>query len=401
MSFDLESEIGQTRSAALKVLLHNVRGGRNGLPRTSGRGNPEPTTRDLMIGSLGVLVSGSEELASSLKRTLEALAERQTPLGLIPGVADEAGDLGASDTTPLFLIGVAACRLICHSPGFLDDAAQKALRWCEYQSPKDRILVAQQPTSDWRDELWVPGHGLYVNALVHASLVLFGRGARSEALRREMNSPVGGEETPSHVHEGLALPDRPYLALWSYKQQHGTQFDLLGNSLAILSGAVSNEQAVATLLWVEDACTKMRETGALVMGASPNLIPAIQRGDPHWKERYERFNLPGEYQNGGIWPFVCGFHVAALVAAGRLPLAEQKLIELTDLCRITNDPEIDFGFNEWVRASDGKACGQDWQYWSASMYLYAVKCVESGRTPLFEAVHSQALSVDSQSPLSV
>ena len=28
--------------------------------------------------------------------------------------------------------------------------------------------------------------------------------------------------------------------------------------------------------------------------------------------------------------------------------------------------------------------GQDWQTWSAAMYLYAVKCVEEKRTPFFE-----------------
>lgn len=392
MSFDLETEIGETRRAALKVLLHNARNGRGGLPRTAGWGYPEPYTRDLMIGALGVLASGNEELANSLSRTLVALAERQTTLGLIPGIADEGDDLGASDTTPLFLIGLAAYRSISRSPGFLDGAAQKALRWCEYQAPQDRVLVAQQPTSDWRDEQWVPGHALYANALIHSSLVLFGRGERAETLKREMNSPVGGAERPRHSHEGLTLPGQPYLALWSYKHSHGTQFDLLGNSLAILSGAVSNERALSILDWVEDACAKMREAGSLAPGASPNLIPVIQRNDPDWRERYEQFNRPGDYHNGGIWPFVCGFHVAALVAAGRIHHAQLKLIELTTLCRRKKDPGLDFGFNEWLRAADGQACGQDWQSWSASMYLYASACVEAGLTPLFDAVHSQVLS---------
>lgn len=395
MSIDLGAEIGDARRAALQVLLHNVRGGRGRLPRTAGWGYPEPYTRDLMIGSLGVLASGNDELAASLESTLGALAERQTPLGLIPGIADESEDLGASDTTPLFLVGLAAYREIARDPGFLDKASQKALMWCEYQSPQDRVLVAQQPTSDWRDEQWVPGHGLYVNSLVHASLLLFGRGARAGELKTEMNFPVGNEQTPRHAHEGLALPGEPYLALWSYKQQHGAQFDLLGNSLAILSGAVSTERAAEILLWVERTCSEMREAHELGVNSPPNLIPSIHRGHADWRERYERFNQPGDYHNGGIWPFVCGFHVAALVAAGKLELAQQKLVELTELCRRSSNPELDYGFNEWLSASDGRARGQDWQFWSASMYLYASACVESGRTPLFEVVRSQALAVDS------
>ncbi len=28
--------------------------------------------------------------------------------------------------------------------------------------------------------------------------------------------------------------------------------------------------------------------------------------------------------------------------------------------------------------------GQDWQTWSAALYLYAVKCVETKKTPFFD-----------------
>jgi hypothetical protein len=38
--------------------------------------------------------------------------------------------------------------------------------------------------------------------------------------------------------------------------------------------------------------------------------------DPDWRSRYEIYNRPGEYHNGGVWPFILGFYVAAIVAAG-------------------------------------------------------------------------------------
>lgn len=401
MPFEENSNIGQARRAAIEVLLHNVRGGRGGLPRTAGWGYPEPYTRDLMIGSLGVLVSGNEELVASLGRTLLALAGRQTTLGLIPGIADEGEALGASDTTPLFLIGLAAYRAVGHAPGFLDEVAQKALLWCEYESPQDRVPVAQRPSNQRRDEQWVPGQGLYVNALVHCCLVLFGRGERAQVRRDEMRCPVETEAALRHASEGLALPEHPYSTFWSCKQQQGLQFDLLGNSIAILSGATSNERAVATLLWLEETCKKTPDIGELAVDSPPNLIPAIQAGEADWRERDETFNRSGEYHNGGIWPFVCGFHVAALVAAGQLALAEQKLLDLTELCRRSRNSELEFGFNEWLRASDGLACGQDWQFGTASMYLYAAACVETGRTPLFEAVRTQAVAPDAQTASSV
>jgi hypothetical protein len=36
------------------------------------------------------------------------------------------------------------------------------------------------------------------------------------------------------------------------------------------------------------------------------------------------YNKPDEYHNGGVWPFICGMHVAALVAARKYTLAEKQ-----------------------------------------------------------------------------
>lgn len=47
---------------------------------------------------------------------------------------------------------------------------------------------------------------------------------------------------------------------------------------------------------------------------------------------------------------------------------------------------MNFGFNEWLRAQDGLPCGQDWQTWSAAMYLYAAACVEQGRALFFDDI---------------
>jgi len=61
------------------------------------------------------------------------------------------------------------------------------------------------------------------------------------------------------------------------------------------------------------------------------------------------------------------------------PLAEKKLEAFTDLVLPAHDHEVAFGFNEWIRAQDGTAQGNDWQTWSAAMYLYAATCVEQKR----------------------
>ncbi len=398
MRRDLYAPVEEAKGAALDVLRNNARGPYRGLPRTAAWGYPEPYTRDLMISALGVTVSGDEVLMASLRRVLETLARNQTRLGHMPGLVHNPEDLGASDTTPLFLIGLAAYRRASGEPEFLGEAAAKALQWMDYQSPEDRVIVAQQPTSDWRDEQWVLGYGLYVNALVYAFLRLYGRHERADLLGQLMNRfAVQAGSRHRHVHEGLVLAHKPYYAAWSYKIYADERLDLLGNSLAVLSGIASRTRARSLVAWIERECEAMRESGRLESELPPNYFPYIQRDHPDWRPRYEQYNRPGEYHNGGVWPFICGFYVAATVAADMHRIAERNLAALSRLVHHARDPRLEYGFNEWHSALDGTPRGQDWQTWSAAMYLYAARCVEERRTPLFDEARSHANGENSSS----
>jgi Alkaline and neutral invertase len=390
MTTTLSPTIEEARQAALEVLLHNRKGPYQGLPRTAGWGYPEPYTRDLMISILGIAVSGNKELIKSSQRVLETLAKNQTEHGHIPSLVHDQDDRGASDTTPLFLLALPIFRKITRKEKFLQKAAQKALTWMAYQSPSDRFLVTQQPTSDWRDEQWVMGHGLYVNTLVYSYLRLFEQHEQAEQLLKEMRHfTITGDVIHRHVHEGLVVPHKPYYALWSYKVYSSERFDLLGNSLAILSGIASPSRAQEMIDWIEEECLSMRKKGQLALDLPPNFFPFIQPGEPDWHPRYKKFNLPGDYHNGGIWPFIAGFYVAALVAAKKYQLAEEKLLILTEVIKSSNtrlNKNLKFGFNEWLKAQNGKPKGQNWQSWSAALYLYAAKCVEERRTPFFDEI---------------
>ena len=92
------------------------------------------------------------------------------------------------------------------------------------------------------------------------------------------------------------------------------------------------------------------------------------------------------------WPFYLIHKICSCpdgYAAKRYKLAEKKLIALTRLIRLTRSENLEFGFNEWVKAQDEKPKGNDWQTWSASMYLYAAKCVEEKNTPFFDEIRKQ------------
>jgi hypothetical protein len=390
---DMESRlsdlINKARASALEVLLHNSKGPYYGLPRTAGWGYPECYTRDMMIATLGILVSEDEKLIGIHRKVLETLVRNQSFHGHIPSLVHDPEDRGASDTTPLFLLATALFRLATGEKTFLKEAVQKALVWMLYQSPDDRALVAQLPTSDWRDEQWVVGYGLYINTVVYSYLKLFGDKQRAATLRELMTKfTVRGGVQQRHVHEGLRMVHKPYYALWSYKVYNNERFDLLGNSLAILSGLATPTRALNIISWVEDECKVLRESRELSVDLPPNLFPYVKPQDPDWRPRYAQYNQPGEYHNGGIWPFVCGFYITALVAAGRYRLAERKMETLTRLIQPAREAKVEFGFNEWHKAQDGSPQGQDWQTWSAAMYLYAAACVKQRRTPFFEKIRT-------------
>jgi hypothetical protein len=80
----------------------------------------------------------------------------------------------------------------------------------QYQSPDDRVIVSQLPTSDWRDEQYVMGYGLYVNMLVYAYLRLYGEYDSADQLRGLMSRlEVSCEEKNSYEQEALVEPSAP------------------------------------------------------------------------------------------------------------------------------------------------------------------------------------------------
>ena len=379
--------IESAKKAATDVLLHNAHGTVANLPRTAGWGYPEPYTRDLLISVLGIATTGNKQLMQSVKNVLLTLATNQSELGQIPSLVHDKKNLGSSDTTPLFLMAAGIFRTLLDDPHFLEDAVEKAVLWMENQCPTNHYLIAQQPTSDWRDEQWVLGYGLFVNTLTYSGLKFL----KKDAPAKNLGDAIGqltyaSDKSHSCPHEGLAINDQPYFALWSYKVYCSDRFDLLGNSLAILSGLASPEKSRAMVKWIENECETMNRTNDLVLDLTPNFFPFIQPEDADWLPRYYDFNKPGDYHNGGIWPFISGFYIAALVAAKEYDLAEKKLLALTKLLKKGRNKTLEFNFNEWYKAQTGEPMGQDWQTWSASNYLYAATCVQERSTPFFDTI---------------
>ncbi len=112
------------------------------------------------------------------------------------------------------------------------------------------------------------------------------------------------------------------------------------------------------------------------------LYPPIRPGDKDWRDYYllRNLNPPDHYHNGGAWPYIGGFYVAALVQAGRLDEAAHQLGKLRAMNRVGS------------RASGGSMSvftGSQAARWasmgsrgSAALNLYARDAVRRGRPAL-------------------
>jgi glycogen debranching enzyme len=155
----------------------------------------------------------------------------------------------------------------------------------------------------------------------------------------------------------------PYLGFRSA----GEWFDSFGNLLAILTGVADRKQTGIILDFMSRSS----------MDAWPvrSLTPVVRPGDPDWRDYYNTLNVPHHYHNGGVWPFLGGFYVAALVKAGRNDAAAAALGRLSQLNLLGQ-------FNEWHHGETGEPMGVQDQAWSAGMYLFACECVRRGQVAL-------------------
>ena len=144
----------------------------------------------------------------------------------------------------------------------MEKAARKAHTWLAYQSPDDMVLVAQQPTSDWRDEQWVEGFGLYVNTLVYAALRLFGQNGRAEVLRGLMNRfEILGGVKHRHVHEGLSASPQAVLRALVLQGAQQRALRPLGQQPRLLTGIASPFRARKLAGWTEEESDAMQGSG--------------------------------------------------------------------------------------------------------------------------------------------
>lgn len=379
----------------------------------SPEGYPHVWARDSVITSLGALLTPGHE--ECLKTSLRTLTGQQSELGAIPNnVSVATGRLdhtnaGSVDSNLWFILGHAFQYRATGDTAFLRQqwpALERALLWLRYQDSNGCGLLEIHEAADWADLLANRYNVLYDNVLWYAALrgmaELAAASGRDGARYAEMASDVRhkirlvlwvgpetesewGPDCPGHTEwkhtlsqVGPVLVKRPYFLPYVAFRDFGDYCDVFGNLLAILFDVALPAQEKRILDY-------LRQVGIADPYPVRVLHPVIQPGSKDWREYYRNnnLNLPEQYHNGGIWPFVGGFYIAALVKAGRLQEARRQLERLAQVNRLGVAEEWEF--NEWCHGRTGLPMGYPHQAWSAGMYVFAYHCAQETAIPLLAA----------------
>jgi glycogen debranching enzyme len=360
---------------------------------------PQVWARDTVVTFLGATVSKDAGALEAFRLSLETLESGQDKFGQIPNfieLATKSVSFGSCDSTMWYVVGCCLYAERSGEPEWLEKriaSIRQALNWCEMRDFTKADLVCSMEADDWADLMCHHGHVLFANALWVWALRLASKhfatshpeearhwgvcSTRTVTALRTMFwvAPLGSFEDATHhqvrAQMSIRLRQLPYFVSWISLFEFGERFDSAANLLAILAGVAPPDQAASILDYIT-------QEGVDRPYPLRVIHPVIHPGERDWREYYMVWGhgMPYHYHNGGIWPWVGGLYVAALVKAGRKQKATEQLRALASALRLGKDGPWEC--NEWLHGNSGNPMGAKFQAWSAGMFLYARHCVETG-----------------------
>ena len=358
--------------------------------------------RDSCIAILGACLTEEEELLETSRKTLETLRKFQTRLGQIPNnfIISEMkaswGRGGCTDASLWYVIASWRYFKTTEDKNFLKEhmpSILRAVNWLFHQDQNNTGLIDSVEGADWMDSTILrSGKLLYNNVLwcktlqcVNELLEEIGddRAYDHERIRELINAlfwPVdGGEEEIGLTSRSWVLayrdaikPDRNFYLSHVSCEDFVDICDTLANCLAVLFDIADAAKKEKILNYFEER--KLSTPYPIRV-----LDPPITEPGRIWRKKLEKYRRlyhqsnPYCYHNAGIWPYVGGFYVSALVKAGRRRKALEELVKLAEANKVGK--EMEWEFNEWLHGQMGEPRGQILQTWNAGMYICAYKSV--------------------------
>lgn len=368
--------------------------------------------RDGNIIGMSALLTEDEELIHAYGRTLRTLKAHQGPHGEIPSNVDPGsrrisygGMAGRVDADLWFIIGCAEYWRKTRDTDFLDEmipAIEQTVFLLGAWEFNNRGFLYVPETGDWADEYLQNGYVLYDQLLylqalrsvyeIRKYMHQTGDHAlrdRIVRLKRLINDnywlPADDREPPEYVYHEVLYEktrharehciDRYWMPFFT-PHGYGYRFDAMANVLAMLVGECAEERSRKVDAHI-DEITEGHEVCLL-----PAFHPVIKPVDEDWKDlkmtfSYHFKNRPYEYHNGGLWPLITGFYVAALASRGEHRRAE-RFAEGVHRANASAQEGEEWSFPEYLHGRDYTPGGTTHQGWSAAAAIIAEKTLVEG-----------------------
>src|SRR6202051_651861 len=388
---DEHSLLEACHSKSIELLKRNLAPGGILAATPSSRANKRGYTaifgRDAAVCAIGMALSGDESLARAAATGLHTLAEHQAPNGQIAKFVDlqkQEADfwyLGCIDSTLWWLIALALLDRYRPPGGLRRQYAKRiklAIQWLLAQEHQRFFLLQQNEASDWADIMPRSGFVLYTNALWYFVKRLYDIEHAQEThenfngLFHPFSARIAEYRRARLLNDYVLQRGRHralYLSFVNFSF-FGEEGDVFGNVLAVLLGLADAPAGARTL----DALTRARVNDPYPVRA---VTRPIGRDNSLWRPYMARHrqNFVWQYHNGGIWPMVGGFWIAALAAAGRVEQAKAELVKLARACALRH-----WAFTEWLHGKTLAPRGMSGQSWNAAAFLMAEHVVSTDGT---------------------
>jgi glycogen debranching enzyme len=356
-------------------------------PQADKRGYTAIFGRDAAVCAIGMAVSGDKSLEDAAAAGLHTLAEHQAANGQIAKFVDlqrQEADfwyLGCIDSTLWWLIALAFLDSRRRPGGLRRQYAKRiklAVQWLLAQEHQRFFLLQQNEASDWADIMPRSGFVLYTNTLWYFVKRLYGIEHAAEThenfngLFYPFSAGIAEYRRARLLNDYVLQRGRNrdlYLSFVNFSF-FGEEGDVFGNVLAVLLGLADGRASTRTL----DALTKAHVNDPYPVRA---VTRPIKRNSSLWRPYMARHrqNFVWQYHNGGIWPMVGGFWIAALAATGRVAQAKVELVKLARVCALRN-----WAFTEWLHGRTLAPKGMAGQSWNAAAFLMAEHAISTGGT---------------------
>ncbi len=346
----------------------------NGLYASCGvKGYEGVWSRDSNITLIGASTDSQLIFREQWKKSLETLKIHQSKLGQIPNAVLKFGagkkpevDYKSIDSSLWFVIGHYIYKERYKDAGLFKkhkNAIKKAILWLRYRDFGENLMLDQLPTTDWQDAFPQKyGATISTQALYYKTLELEADKKRLGKLKKVVN-----ESKEDGLWNGKFY--------WAYRWKNhnkykeiGEWFDSFGNLIAILYGLSDKKMSEKILSYIR----KHRINRPYPM---KSIYPPIKKGSQYWEDYYyDAKATPNHYLNGGIWPYIGGIYILALIKMKKFKEAEKELKILAE----GNLKSPNNLFPEWINPITKESHG-NLQAWSAGTYMWAYNSLKKKR----------------------